>query len=300
MYQGQGVFDEFKDAFRKPNNELIQIILVNVGVFVVVSILNVFLGLGEYNDIYKLIIAQLMLPSSIDGFIVKPWTLITYFFTHVDIFHIFWNMLILYWFGKHVVEYLGSKKLFSLYFLGGICGGLFFMLIYNILPIFQEQVKQSVPMLGASAGVFAVMVGAATLTPNHTWFLWILGPVRIKYIALFLVFLSFRHTIGDNAGGNLAHLGGAFIGYLYVRQIQNGKDIGHWIIGARDFIMSFFVSNPKIKVSYKRPGSSPRAGGKTARVAQDEIDAILDKISDSGYDSLTKEEKEKLFNASKK
>ncbi len=300
MQQGVGVLDEFKDAFNKPNNELIQIILINIGVFVVLKMFQVFLTLGGAADIYGLILNQVMLPSSFEGFITKPWTLITYFFTHEGIIHILFNMLFLYWFGKLIVEYLGSKKLFSLYFLGGIAGGLFFILIYNILPIFQDRVTSSM-MLGASAGVFAVVVGAATLIPNYTFFLLILGPIRIKYIAIFYVFLSFIQTIGNNAGGELAHLGGALIGYFYVRQIHKGNDIGIWIISARDFIKSFFVSTPKIKVSYKRSGrSANRSAGKTGSVEQDEIDAILDKISDSGYDSLTKEEKEKLFNASKK
>ena len=300
MYQRQGVFDEFKDAFNRPDNELIQIILINIGVFVVLKIFQVFLTLGGAADIYGLILNQLMLPSSIEGFILKPWTLITYFFTHEGIFHIAFNMWFLHWFGKLIVIVLDSKKMFSLYFLGGITGGLLFIVIYNILPIFQERVMSSM-MLGASAGVFAVVVGAATLSPNHEVHLLFLGKVRIKYIAIFYVFLSFIQTIGNNAGGELAHLGGAFIGYLYIRQIQKGNDIGSWIISARDFIQSFFVRSPKIKVSYKRPrGSSKRTSSKTASVAQDEIDAILDKISDSGYDSLTKEEKEKLFNASKK
>lgn len=300
MYQRQGVFDEFKDAFRKPNNDLLQIILINVAVFVVLKIFQVFLTLGGVADIYGLILNQLMLPSSIEGFIVKPWTLLTYFFTHEGIIHILFNMLFLYWFGKLIVEYMGSNKLFALYFLGGLVGGIFYILIYNILPIFQDRVMSSM-MLGASAGVFAVVVGAATLIPNYTFFLLLLGPVRIKYIAIFYVFLSFVETVGNNAGGELAHLGGAFVGFLYVRQIQKGNDLGTWIISSRDFVKSFFVTNPKIKVSYKRPGgSSRRTSSRTASVAQDEIDAILDKISDSGYDSLTKEEKEKLFNASKK
>jgi len=174
------------------------------------------------------------------------------------------------------------------------------MLIYNILPVFQDRVSTS-QMLGASGAVFAVVVGAATLMPNHTFFLLLLGPVRIKYIAIVFVFVSFIQTIGQNAGGELAHLGGALIGYFYVRQIQNGNDIGYWIIGVRDFVKSFFVKNPKIKVTYKRRGTTPRGNStRPDSVKQEEIDAILDKISDSGYDSLTKDEKEKLFNASKK
>jgi len=124
MYQRQGIFHEFKDAFSKPNNELIQIILVNISVFVILNIFLVFLTLGgAAADTYDIILNQLMLPSSVEGFIAKPWTLITYFFTHERIFHILLNMLFLYWFGKLIVEFLGSGKLFSLYFMGGIIGG---------------------------------------------------------------------------------------------------------------------------------------------------------------------------------
>lgn len=296
----QGILEEFKHAFNKPNNELVQIILINIGVFVLLKVLKVFLTLGGSEEIYYVILSQFMLPSAIDAFIFKPWTLVTYFFTHEGFFHIIFNMLFLYWFGKLIVEYLSSKKLVSLYVIGGLIGGLFFMFIYNILPVFQDRVTSSV-MLGASAGVYAVVVGAATLMPNFTFFLMFLGPVRIKYIAIFYVFLSFAQTIGDNAGGELAHLGGAFIGYIYIRQLQKGNDIGSWVNNSLKYIGSFFKPSTKIKVTYK--GARRRTAARKDTVGwteQEEIDAILDKISQSGYESLSKEEKEKLFNASKK
>ena len=152
----------------------------------------------------------------------------------------------------------------------------------------------------ASAGVMAIVVGAATFMPNYTFYLLLFGPVRIKYIAIFYVFLSFIETIGSNPGGNWAHLGGAFIGFIYVRQLQKGNDVGSWIISSLDFIKSFFVSTPKVKVSYRKPGGKPGSKGHPSKTPQEEIDIILDKISESGYESLTREEKDKLFNASKK
>jgi len=299
MYQRHGIFDEFKDAFKRPNNELIQLILINIGIFVLLKIFQVILTLGGSPDYYQLILDQLMLPAAIDSLIFKPWTLITYFFTHDGIWHIAFNMLFLYWFGKIIVEFLGSKKLLAIYTLGGITGGIVFILIYNLLPFFQERIYSSV-MLGASAGVFAIVVGAATFNPNYTFFLLLLGPVRIKYIAIFYVFLSFIQTIGSNAGGEWAHLGGAFIGFLYIRQLRRGHDIGSWIVGSVDFVKSFFVRTPKVRVSYRKPKSKVRAKDQKSNTPQEEIDAILDKISESGYESLTKEEKNKLFNASKK
>jgi membrane associated rhomboid family serine protease len=300
MYQSGGILDEFKNAFNRPNNELIQIILINVVVFAVLIILKVFLTLGGAGQVYALILDQLMLPSDIGSFLFKPWTLITYFFTHEGFFHILFNMLFLYWFGKLIVEYLGSQKLLALYVIGGLTGGLFFILIYNLLPYFESRVATSV-MLGASGGVFAVVVGAATLMPNFTFFLMFIGPVKIKYIAIFYVFLSFAQTIGANAGGELAHLGGAFMGYYYVRQVQKGNDIGSWIISTLGWFQRLFKPQPKIKVTHKKR-NSPRKASKSdvSTVNQDEIDIILDKISEAGYDSLTKEEKQKLFNASKK
>ena len=254
----------------------------------------------------------LMMPSSLDVFLQQPWSIITYFFTHEGFFHILFNMLFLYWFGQLVQEYLGSDKVISLYVLGGLAGALFYLLIYNISPYFADHVERSM-MLGASAGVYAIVVGAATLMPNYTFFLLFFGPVKIKYIAIFYIILSFASVTGQNAGGELAHLGGALIGFIYIKQLQKGNDWGGWITWFRRFIRSFFVKSSNIKVSYKKRSSKKEKAKTTtttsttsttrttsSKASQDEIDAILDKISERGYESLTKEEKEKLFNASKK
>jgi len=164
-------------------------------------------------------------------------------------------------------------------------------------------------MLGASASVYAVVVGAATFMPNYTFFLLLIGPVKIKYIAIFYVFLSFAQTIGDNAGGNLAHLGGALIGFIFITQLRKGNDWGAPVYATLTFFSKLFTRKPKIKVSHKRSASRPASSSSSHRSTapkkevnpdQKEIDAILDKISEKGYESLTKEEKQKLFNASKK
>lgn len=157
-------------------------------------------------------------------------------------------------------------------------------------------------MVGASAAVNAVVVACATLMPNYTFFLLFLGPVRIKYIAAFFVVLSFIGTVGANAGGNLAHLGGALIGYLYIRQLQAGHNLGAWVTGLIDWFRKMLKPETRVKVSYRGQRKKTRENRKPAsdRVSQDEIDAILDKISEGGYESLTREEKEKLFNASRK
>jgi membrane associated rhomboid family serine protease len=302
------ILDDFKNAWDRPNNAVVQIILINVIIFLALIFLKVVLYLSGGESVYHAIITRLMLPAHLGTFLLQPWTIITYFFTHEGLFHILFNMLFLYWFGRLIAEFLGSNKVIALYVLGGIAGGLFYMMIYNVVPFYHDQIDASL-MLGASAGVYAIVVGAATFSPNYTFFLLLLGPVRIKYIALFYIVLSFANTIGSNAGGELAHLAGAGMGFLYIKQLQNGNDIGAWVIRSMNFIKSFFVRQPKIKVSHRsekqhksrstRRTVNVKPSSSSTTADQAEIDAILDKISQSGYDSLTKEEKQKLFNASK-
>ncbi|MEQ8532285.1 MAG: rhomboid family intramembrane serine protease [Imperialibacter sp.] len=301
MYGNGGLFDDFKNAWSRPNNGLIQLIMINVIIFVALIIFKVILVLSGNTDVYQVILRQFMLPASIDSFIVKPWTLLTYFFTHEGFFHIIFNMLFLFWFGKIIVEYLGDQRAISMYVIGGIVGGLFYILIYNLIPYFHERVAGSV-MLGASAGVYAIVVGAATFMPNYTFFLLFLGPVKIKYIAIFYILLSFSQTIGANAGGELAHLGGALMGFIFIRQLQRGNDIGTPVVSVMEWFKGLFKPSPKIRVTHKSTKftGAKKASSSNTKSDQDEIDAILDKISHSGYESLSKEEKQKLFNASKK
>jgi hypothetical protein len=160
-------------------------------------------------------------------------------------------------------------------------------------------------MVGASAAVDAIIVATATLLPDYTFFLFLIGPVRIKYIAAFTVVLSFLSVTGGNPGGNIAHLGGAFIGFVYMKQLQGGSNWGIWITATLDWIKGLFKPRTRVKVSYRNEQNRSDARGRTApqsssALSQAELDAILDKISAGGYESLTKDEKEKLFNASKK
>jgi len=155
-------------------------------------------------------------------------------------------------------------------------------------------------MIGASAAVYAIVVAAATLLPDYTFFLLLLGPVRIKYIAAFYIVLSFLGTVGTNPGGNVAHLGGALIGFVYIKQLQAGVNWGSWITVTIEWFKDLFKSKPKVKVTYRSDDPVKKSKPSKSQVSQDELDAILDKISSGGYESLTKDEKEKLFNASKK
>lgn len=285
------IIEDFKNAWNKDNNALVKIILINVVVFVSASFIEIFLTLSGGGDVFKLFINKLMLPASFTTFITQPWSLISYFFLHLGFTHILWNMLFLYWFGKIIQDNIGNNAVISLYVLGGIIGGLSYMALFNIIPYYDNRISESL-MLGASAGVFSIVAGSATLLPNYTFYLLFLGPVRIKYIALFYILLSFLDVTGSNAGGEIAHLGGAMIGYLFIRQLQNGVNMGEGVIN----IVNFFNKEKNKKSDQK---SSPTEETKYD-ISQDEIDKILDKISESGYSSLSKNEKEKLFNASKK
>lgn len=299
------MFDEFKSAFQRHNNAHAQLIIINVAVFVVVGIIGVLFNISGFSEQAWLIKKQFWIPALLSEFLSRPWTIITYAFMHGGFMHILFNMLTLYWFGRLFVEYLGSDKLVAVYVLGAVFGALFYLLAYNTIPFFIPDAHLA-QMVGASAAVNAIVVAAAVLLPNYTFFLLFLGPVKIKYIAAVAVLLSVLGADGENAGGNIAHLGGALIGFIYIKQLQAGVNWGLWITVTIDWFKDLFKSKPKVKVSY-RSGEKTTSAKKPAsptspasKASQAEIDIILDKISDRGYESLTKEEKEKLFNASKK
>lgn len=298
--------DDFKYAWNKPNNAPAQLIIINVVVFLVLAVLMVVSTISGTERVFTVVYNQFSIPPTFGEFITRPWTIITYAFAHSlrGILHILFNMLIFYWFSKLILEFLGNKRVISIYVLGALAGGVAYLLVYNLIPFYQERLP--IGMVGASAAVYAIVVAAAVFMPNYTFFLMFIGPVKIKYIAGICLVISFLQTTGGNAGGNIAHLGGALIGWLYISQLRSGNDIGAWVISFIYWVKSFFVSSPKIRVTHRGEDKrKDRAKKSTVNVQatktdQDEIDAILDKISQSGYDSLTKEEKQKLFNASKK
>lgn len=301
------IFNEFKNAFQRSNHAHVQLIIINVTVFLFMGFIFVFSKIGGLEAIYEFVDHQFTIPPRLEEFLTRPWTLFSYSFAHslTDIFHILFNMLALYWFGRLFVEYLGSDKLVALYVLGGLAGGVLYLLMFNTIPYFIEA-SNFRGMVGASAAVYAIMVATAVLLPDYTFFLLFLGPVKIKYIVFFYIVISFIGSVGPNAGGNIAHLGGALMGFVYMKQLQAGVNWGSWITATLDWVNSLFSSKPKVKVTYRKEEasvnrkSSIKGTGGLSKISQDEIDAILDKISDGGYESLSKEEKEKLFNASKK
>ena len=271
-----------------------RIMLINVGVFVVMSVLRVLFFLSGGTNAYHFLLQKLALPAVPEEMIVQPWSLVSYFFLHEGLFHILINMLIFYWFARLLVDFIGDRHLRNLYLLGGLIAGIFFMLIYNIVPYYEAVTEQTV-LLGASGAVYAVVVGTATLLPDYSLYIIFIGPVRIRYIAWIYVFISFIGIVGANSGGALAHLGGALMGYLYIFYMQKGTNLGAPV----DAIFDFFKKQPKSQT--QKSADAKRAKTETKnKNEQEEIDTILDKISAHGYDGLSRNEKEKLFRASKK
>lgn len=304
MSIGNSIWDDFKRTVNSGNTISI-LIIINVVVFVLINLLKVidklFFADGLDGTFYAPVIEQVLLRADIMSLLTHPWTLITHMFAHEGVFHLVFNMLFLYWFGRIVQEFIGNRHLLPLYILGGLSGAFLMVLSYNIFPGLNTHVAY-IQALGASAGVMAIVVGAATLVPDYTVFLILLGPVRLKYIALVLVVLDIIGMAGFNGAGSIAHIGGALMGFIYIRQLQVGHDWAEPFDKSIAFVKRLFSGKPRgPRVVYKRDTATGSAKGKGAdQRDQARIDDILDKINQSGYDSLTKDEKAFLFRYSNK
>ncbi len=287
--------------FFKDSSILPRLIIINVGIWILVQIAFVIGWAFNQPDfiVEQAILDYLALPASFDLLLYRPWTLLTYMFLHTSFWHILFNMLWLYWFGKIFTQYLNQKQLLSTYLLGGIAGGILYILTYNIFPVFSDVVPHA-RALGASASVMAIVAGISLYMPNYTISLILLGRVKIFYLALALFIIDFFMIRHGNAGGHIAHIGGAVYGFFYVHYLRKGRDFSK--------IFPNFKKKSKWGSKIKRkpkPGKTNRPASddeynKNRAKNQKKIDEILDKISRSGYDSLTKDEKELLFNQSSK
>jgi hypothetical protein len=219
-------------------------------------------------------------------------------FVHKDIWHILFNMLWLYWFGRIFLEYLDQRKLVAVYFLGGLSGALVYIFSFNVFPAFSGVVSESVA-IGASASVIAIVIAISAYVPDYTVQLFLFGRIKIKYMALAIFVLTSIMDFSINSGGKLAHIGGAFFGYLYTLNLRQGRELGKGFNKTIDFFVMLFKPGKKLKVTHKK-ASNEFEYNKTRVEHQAHINRILDKISKGGYDSLTKEEKETLFKESQK
>ncbi len=291
--------NSFSTDFRK-NSVLIKLLYVNIAVFLGLKLLYLLFWLmASKGTPEQFALNWLAVPARLDVLIYKPWTLFSYMFLHLDFWHILGNMLWLYFLGQLFVEFLGEKKLWTVYIAGGLAGAVLYILFFNIFPVFEEVMPVS-KALGASASVMAVIVGIATYAPNFSIRLMFIGSVKLKYIALFWFLFDLLSISNSNSGGHIAHLGGAALGFFFAKQWLKGNDITEWVEKSWIFISSIFGkpkgNRSKMKVKYSRS----RDQGQHAQDEQRKVDEILDKISKSGYDSLSKAEKDFLFKASKK
>lgn len=291
------IWSEIKQTFKK-GSTITRLIYINLAVFLTVRIVMVFFALFKV-DISLL--EWLALPSDIATLATRPWTLITYMFLHYSFLHILFNMLWLYWFGKIFMMYFDEKKLLGLYVLGGIAGGVLYVMAYNIFPAFTE-IAQSGMLLGASASIIAIVIASAIHAPNLTVNLMLIssifGPIKIIWIAIASLLIYFIGITGTNAGGNIAHLGGALWGFIYMNQLKKGKDITARFNSFLYNIGDVFHRKGKMRVTYRRNSTQTMSDweyNKKKRTEKENINDILDKIAKSGYDSLSKTEKEVLF-----
>lgn len=294
------IISDLKNSFNRGSISL-QFIYVNVGIFVVTALVNVFLIL--FNWEHTAWLQCMELPAWLPQWITQPWSLVTYMFLHADALHLLFNMLWLYWFGQLFLIFFSARHFRGLYILGGLCGGLCYMLAFNVFPYFSTYIYGSY-LVGASASVLAVVVATAVREPEYRVNFMLIGAVRLKYVALFMVVTDLLFVTSGNGGGHIAHLGGALAGWWFAWSLRNGRDVTKWL----NAVMDWFSNGKLFKRSARKPKMKATRGGKAddyaynARNKQqsEEIDRILEKLKKSGYASLSTEEKKRLFDASKR
>jgi len=293
---GTGLIEEVKETFRK-GSMLTRLIYVNLGVYLVVKVIDVIYYLFAIQG-DNVLVQWLSVPADVHQLLMQPWSIFTYMFLHQQFLHILFNLLWFYWFGKIFLEYLTGKQLLNVYLLGGLAGAALYILAFNLFPGFREVLSGSYA-LGASASIIAIVVATAVYVPDYTVYLLFLGPVKLKYIALFSVLIDLVTIADGNAGGHIAHLGGALFGFMYISQFRKGRDISKGFSRFVDGFLRLFKKRSKMKVAYKRTETDIEYNARK-KTEQHEIDAILEKIAKSGYESLSKKEKEILFSQSRK
>ncbi|MGM0530605.1 MAG: rhomboid family intramembrane serine protease [Bacteroidota bacterium] len=290
------IADQIRETFKR-GSSLIKLIYINAAVFLGIKVIQVLAFLFGFSGVSSVLVHWLSVPAELGTLVTRPWTLLTYMFLHEGFFHIVFNLLWLYVFGRIFLMYLNEKKLLSVYLVGGFAGAALYILSFNIFPAFQDAVSHSFA-LGASASVMAIVIAISVYVPNFSINLLLLGPVKLQYIAIFTIALDVLSIPSSNSGGHIAHLGGALFGYLYIRQYRKGKIITKGFDRFMDNLFAMFKPRPKFKVTHKqhKPKTDIEYNKEKAK-RQEKINKILEKISKKGYESLTKEEKEILFKA---
>ena len=293
------IITDLKENFRRGGTH-VRLVYINVAVFLVAAVAGIVLQL--FNVFSAGFLQWFELPASFARLAVQPWSAVTYMFLHANLWHLLFNMLWLYWFGSIFLQFFSARHLRGLYLLAGLCGGLLYMLSYNVFPYFRLQVDYSF-LLGASASVLGIVAAAAYREPNYPIQLLLIGAIRLKYLALVVIGLDVLSITASNAGGHIAHLGGALAGLWWAVALNKGTDLTRWINRAADALSSLFrprPRKPKMKVHYGAGRTDRQKDydyNARRKAENDEIDRILDKLRKSGYESLSTEEKKRLFEA---
>ena len=293
------IIDNIKQIF-KQGNSLIKLIYINASVFIILKLIFIILLL--FNGSGSFLLTYLAIPADVNLLIYRAWTPLTYMFLHEGFLHIFFNMFTLFWFGRIFLMYFSDKQLVGLYLIGGLMAALVYVIAYNLFPYYAPTLHQSL-LLGASGSIMAIIVATAFRSPDMELQVLFLGSVKLKYIAIFFVLTSLFGITSNNGGGELAHLGGALAGYLFVVSLRQGKDLTKGISRILDAISNLFGPR-KLKVKHnptRRNSTMSDAEfnmNKARKMA--DIDKILDKIKTSGYESLSTDEKKRLFEQGKK
>lgn len=287
-----GLDTDIRNLYRR-GDICMKFIIANVAVFVVVTFLGVLLRLMNAG---MSLAALLALPSDLLLLIRRPWTMLSYMFVHADILHLLFNMLWLYWFGRIFLTIYSSRHFISLYVFGGLMGGLLFVFFFNVFPYFDT----SSSLVGASASAMALTIASAVSRPDYGIRLLFVGNVRLKYIALFIVATDFLLMTSVNGGGHVSHLGGALAGWWFAASLRHGHDITGWISSVVDNLgrRPSFLKR-RVRMKPQKGGGDFRGGdynyNKRRQQKEDELNRILEKLKRSGYDSLSAEEKRRLF-----
>ena len=310
----QSIWEDVKREFSQ-GNMVTRIIIINIMVFIAINLVwIVFRITNEWQDspTFDTIQHFFMISSDWKHNLTHPWVLITTMFFHTGFWHILWNMLLMYWFGRIVGDFVGNHRVLPIYLIAGLAGNIVYFITANLLPIGGGGISYA---LGASGAVMGIIVASGMISPNYGFHLILLGEVKLKYIVATLVFLDLIGIAGiDNTGGHFAHLGGALFGGIFVWQLRQGSDWSVPVNNLLESIENFFRglgrgrNKSELRVDYRNPQrpKTPRSRKGNSVTDdhnlshQERLDAILDKIKKSGYNSLDEEEKEFLFKASKK
>lgn len=281
---------------------LMKIVVINIAVFLVLNIISiVMIFAGEESG--RFIVEQwVAMPGNFGRLARHAWTPLSYMFSQIEPLHLIFNMLWLYWFGIVFQLMSTPKRMIGLYLLGGLGGAALYLLAVNTVPYFAGHGGL---LIGSSASVIAIVTATAIMAPDYRMNLLFLGAVSLKWIAIVTIGIDLLSVTGSNAGGHIAHLGGAAVGAIFALGLKRGHDITAPLNSLIDAIVNLFRRRPKVRPARFRASgapSAPRPKAPSAASAADqaELDNILDKIKKSGYSSLTTDERARLFDVSRR